>query len=225
MDKTVLFYFFSTVPQVLGAVLALLGIFFFSKLDSIKRDALVYIEFLYRDSIVSSITYPKSNKGSRFAYSQAPDLCRVIERKFSRKDFVSGYKAVGFLYKYLGNNREKNDTNHTKVRNLMRYYCEKALGYKQESEVFINSSKRVFIKVGIIVFLFISLLVFTPMFYADCYLYWGSIVFGLLMTAYSLYALIHYMINALTSMENQIIIEDEESEQENHPPENGRTSQ
>lgn len=74
---------------------------------------------------------------------------------------------------------------------------------KQKKERMTISTKQIFIKVGVIIFLFIGLLILTPILSERGSIYWSSICAGLILTGYSLYILVKYMIEALDSVDNR----------------------
>lgn len=187
-DNTLL-YFISTVPQVLGAMLALIGVFYTLRIDSYKKRIETRIE-----SILKNYDFIKSDKDifqSAYLLSKEYNIKHYIIQSLNEDKAIMS-KLKEHINSYLDFYREEEESD---IKELYATITSKIIFLRLTVYYVIRLTKKLkslFIFNGIIIGLFLISFILPP--FISCKYFWHVLVVGVLLSIISLISLIRYVV-------------------------------
>ena len=206
IQLTNLHYFFSTAPQVLGAMLAITGAFVVFKLEHLRKELISAMnqveEALYEDkiqvreafrglniafdtSLFQICKYSRDFKPLRNVIESVKD---ILSNEISKVDIISNIRA-----------RKDNSVFFTRL--YARLDCVTFLARESDLSRFIKRTKYLFWVNGIVVILLLAFFFLIPVIASSqlSIIYWTSLAFGWIITSLSFISIIYFMIVSLTN--------------------------
>ena len=190
IQLTNLHYFFSTAPQVLGALLAITGAFVVFKIDSLKKDILGKSQHLidfrtkgtdaYREVFRKFFDYKEFDK---IKYSQ-------IANEF---DVIEGVISKGYEMMKDNDVLEKNDS-FVYLKEICGLFIER----KDKLDSFRKGTRFVFAINGLIIIALLSAFFYIPNIYVSFETYRLTLVCGFVITSFSLSYIVLYLIRSVS---------------------------
>ncbi len=195
-----LHYFYSTAPQVLGAILAITGAYVVFRVDSLKKEINGATQKLI-DCGKTPTRHPgKFDNG----------LYKAFNRYFENKSDDLRYDQIANRFDKFGKiiseglDKSMIDLKNPKDHNLkiekiklMQTICEAFLDRKENLDRFIKDTKRTYrINGGILALLIVAFFII-PLFGVSTGGYWALLTTGITLTIISLMLILRYLIRSI----------------------------
>ncbi len=194
---TTALYFFSTVPQVLGALLALLGVFIVFKMDAQKRQIMGHSQEI--------IDLNTGGTWLSLLSNDLVDLKKSFQVTFDRlkygqisNEILSINNCVKEIASLIDSKDDKQPSEKCiQIRGNLKQKCGKVEFYVERRKDFIKKSKFILWSSGAVIMTFLLMFVFLPIISWSLVLHWISIPIGLSLAGFSLYLMIKFLIYSI----------------------------
>lgn len=206
IQLTNLHYFFSTAPQVIGAMLAISGAFIVFKLDSLKKELNVAIDTMEEALFDNKIEVKEVFRGLNIAFdTNLFTICKYSQDYKSLRNVIEG--VVDILYEEMSkvdiiSNIKTNRDNRVYFSRLYaRLDCLTFLARENDFSRFIKRTKFLFWVNGIIFIIILGFFFLIPAIASSqlSFIYWTTLAIGWILASFSFISIIYFMIVSLTN--------------------------
>ena len=206
--ENVLLYLYSTAPQVLGAILALLGVFHIMWLQKYKKEILSISQWL-----ITHYKSPKSGglyiriKHQHSGYEKLKDSIGKIKSSHCSESIPGlhiGFKQIKRSLKELVNKQAEEIQEQSKKQPILE---SEILSLNEQSKrgenltaLLRNTMKLttlLFWYNGTVIFFYLASFIALPYYIKVPHCYWISLLIGILIAGVSLYTMIGYIYNCV----------------------------
>lgn len=195
-NLTILLYFLSTIPQVIGAMLALIGVFVVLRLEAIRKEILGVSKGIIDMKPQFEIN-PIAEQESIKLIKEIECLIDNIKRDNNSNNIVGLYHESKDLNTILKSDRlAQSKTGIPKDLNL---HCKGILDVSKKYNIFRKVTKQVFLVNGAIILSFLFTFLFVNRVICHNNLFYYILVSGLLFTTVSLASMINFMLHSVSN--------------------------
>lgn len=206
IQLTNLHYFFSTAPQVIGAMLAISGAFIVFKLDSLRKELNIAVDKMMASLFENTIEVKSEFRGLNLQFdTNIATICKYSQDYKPLREVVEG--VVDILHgemlnvDIIRNIQMRRDNSVYFTRMYARIDCSTFLSRESDFSRFIKRTKFIFWVNGIIFIVLLAFFFVIPEIASSqlSFVYWTSLAIGWILTSFSFISIIHFMIVSLTN--------------------------
>ena len=203
-NLTTALYFISTVPQVLGAMLALLGVFVILRLEALKREI-----FSVSQEIIDKQKFEDLEK---LATDGVPTTTEIIGKEIEnlKRNQISG-SIVGLSHnaRILKGLMQSDPILESYIpnRKWLEIRCKRISNGRNKFDTFRKVTKQIFIVNGIILALFILSFLFIQNLIHSPYPYYLTLIIGITLTIFSLITMINFVLHSVSNRIQKSILD------------------